>query len=529
MLSRKAVRIHFLAAAQGILFNAGGRGHAQESPAKAAPQQPSLSDTIQRLELQIQQLQSAVQQLKDEAQNYRSEAQALKQELQTTLDKVNSAERAQHQPAGNAQTSPDAQPAGGDQGVQERIARLEEDQELLNSRVDEQYQTKVEAASKHRVRLSGLVLLNVFSNGGNVDHLEVPGVALATNPTGTGATTGGSFAATVRQSQIGLEVYGPTFAGAKTRGDLVTDFFGEGPDTLNGAALSFLRLRTGTVRLDWPQTSLIGGTDILFFSPISPTSFASLCIPALSYSGNLWAWIPQVRVEHRWRVAEESTIELAGGILDPLTGETPPNEFLRFPGAGENSRQPGYAARVEWSRRAYNQPLAVGFGGYYNRENWGFNRTVDGWAATTDWSIPFGARFLLTGKLYAGRAIGGLGAGIGRSVVFNGPLIAPSTVVQPVPSTGGWAQLKFRPAAKLEFNVAGGQDNATASDLRSFTLAPGYFAANLARNRSEFVNFIYRPHSNLLLSTEYRTLRTFSVDGSSERANQLNLMMGIFF
>src|SRR5215467_882784 len=469
MLSRKAVRIHFLAAALGILFHAGGRSQAQESPAKAVPQQPPLSDTVQRLELQIQQLQSAVQQLRDEAQNYRSETQELKRELQTTLDKLNSSERAQHQPAGNAQISPGAQqPVDGDQRVQERIAHLEEDQELLNSRVDEQYQTKVEAASKHRVRLSGLILLNVFSNGGNVDHLEVPSVALATNPTGTGANTGGSFAATVRQSQIGLEVYGPTFAGAKTRGDLVTDFFGEGPDTLNGTVLGHLRLRTGTVRLDWPQTSVIGGMDILFFSPISPTSFASLGIPALSYSGNLWAWIPQVRVEHRWRVGEESTIELAGGILDPLTGETPPNEFLRFPGAGESSRQPGYAARVEWSRRAYNQPLAVGFGGYYNRENWGFDRTVDGWAVTTDSSIPFGNRFLLTGKLYAGRAIGGLGAGIGRSVVFNGPLIARSTVVQPVPSAGGWAQLKFRPAAKLEFNVAGGQDNATASDLRGF-------------------------------------------------------------
>src|SRR5215471_3344474 len=127
MLSRKAVRVYFLAAALGILFHSGGRSQAQESPAKAAPQQPPSSDTMQRLELQIQQLQSAVQQLRDEAQNYRSETQELKRELQITLDKLNSAERAQHQPSGNVQTSPDAQPADGDQRVQERIARLEED------------------------------------------------------------------------------------------------------------------------------------------------------------------------------------------------------------------------------------------------------------------------------------------------------------------------------------------------------------------------------------------------------------------
>jgi hypothetical protein len=526
---RNVSRIRFLAL--GVLLLAGGHSYAQQSASTSVPQEPPLGDTVHRLELQIQQLQSAVQELKDEARNYRSEAQDLKQELRLTLAKLNSAENAQRPPAGlpAPATGQPAQPEAGDQSLEGRVAHLEENQEILNGRVDEQYQTKVESASKHRVRLSGLVLLNVFSNGGNVDHLEVPGVALPTNPAGTGANTGGAFAATVRQSQIGLEVYGPTFAGAKTRGDLVTDFFGEGPDMINGAAFGHLRLRTGTVRLDWPNTSVVGGTDILFISPVSPTSFASLGIPALSYSGNLWAWIPQVRVEHRWRVAENSAIQLSGGILDPLTGETPTNEFLRLPGAGESSRQPAYAGRVEWSRRAHGQPLAVGFGGYYSRENWGFDRTVDGWAATTDWSVPFGERFLLTGKLYAGQAIGGLGGGIGRSVVFNGPLIVPSTVVQAVPTVGGWAQFKFKPTAKLEFNAAGGQDNATASDLRGFTLTPNYYAANIARNRSEFINFIYRPRSNLLLSTEFRTLRTFYVDGSSERANQLNLMMGVFF
>jgi len=65
--------------------------------------------------------------------------------------------------------------------------------------------------------------------------------------------------------------------------------------------------------------------------------------------------------------------------------------------------------------------------------------------------------------------------------------------------------------------------------VRGFTSAPGYFAANLTRNRSEFANFIYRPRSNLLFSTEFRALRTFAVDGSSQRANQLNLIMGVLF
>src|SRR5438094_4925474 len=43
------------------------------------------------------------------------------------------------------------------------VEKLQEDQELLNAKIDEQYQTKVETASKYRVRLSGTVLVNLFS------------------------------------------------------------------------------------------------------------------------------------------------------------------------------------------------------------------------------------------------------------------------------------------------------------------------------------------------------------------------------
>ncbi|HEV2986876.1 MAG TPA: hypothetical protein VG759_00430, partial [Candidatus Angelobacter sp.] len=335
--------------------------------------------------------------------------------------------------------------------------------------------------------------------------------------------------ATFRQSQFGLEVYGPTWAGAKTSGHFMADFLGEFPETVNGSVSGTLRIRTGMARLDWAHTSIVAGMDGIFFSPLYPTSYASLAIPALTYSGNLYGWTPQVRVEHRWAPSEYSAITLSGGILDPLTGETPPNEFLRVPGAGESSRQPAYASRLAWSRQLFGHTLSLGAGGYYSRQNWGFNRNINGWAATTDWTLPLGQYFTLSGKFYTGRAIGGLGAGIGRSVVFNGALTDPATIVRGLQSTGGWAQLGFKPLPKLEFNAAAGQDNVKASDVRGFTQTTGYFDADLNRNRSEFVNFIYRPRSNLLFSTEFRTLHTFSVTGNNNRANQLNLIMGILF
>jgi len=515
-----------------VLCLGNGKSWAQATPSQPVPATPSLEDSLRQLQTQIQQLQGAVREIREEAEHYREETQELKRELQSTRARLDAVAPAAKPVAGVTEAALDlssGQASASIPSADARVARLEEDQQLLDSKVADQYQTKVESGSKYRVKLSGILLFNMFSNTGNVDHIEVPNIAVPTNPSISSSQTGGNFGATFRQTQFGLSVYGPSVGGARTSADFVADFFGEAPETVNGPVSGHLRLRTGTVRLDWARTSVVAGLDSLFFSPGYPTSYASLGIPAFSYSGNLWGWLPQLRVEHHFSVSEHSTFTLSGGLFDPVTGEAPGNEFLRFPGAGESSRQPGYAARLEWSRPVSGQPLTIGFGGYYNRENWGFQRNVDGWVATTDWNLPLGHRFEVSGKFYVGRGIGGLGAGVGRSVVFDGNLNDPATRLQSLRSIGGWAQFKYKPTAKLEFNAAAGQDGAFADDVRGFTLAPGYFPANLTHNRSEFANFIYRPRSNLLFSTEFRTIRTFAVEGTSDRANQLNLAMGVLF
>jgi hypothetical protein len=510
---------------------------AQESAEKnSSATSATLNDSMRQMEAQIAQLQTLVYSLKDQVEHYRAETSELQHELQITQQKLSSitdsTKNTHPLPVGIA-LGQDPRPPGTTQAdeksVSERVARLEENQQLSEGKIDEQYQTKVESASKYRVKLSGLLLMNIFSSQGYVDHLEVPGVALATTPSQSGGNTGGSFGATFRQSEFGLQVFGPTLAGAKTRGDFVADFFGEFPETINGWSAGSLRIRTGTLRLDWPRTSIVAGLDSLFFSPSYPTSFAAVGIPALSYSGNLWGWLPQLRVEHQLISSAETTLTISGAIVDPLTGEAPPNEFLRQPGAGESARQPGYGGRLEWSRRVRGKPLVLGVGGYYNRENWGGQNNVNGWVATTDWDIPLTGTLSLSGKFYRGSAIGGLGAGIGRSIVFNGSLADHTAIIKVLPASGGWAQFKFKPAAKLEFNIAAGQDGIVAGDIRGFRSAPGYLNADLTRNRSEFANFIYRPRSNLLFSTEFRTLRTFSLEQNSVRANQLNLIMGVLF
>jgi hypothetical protein len=102
--------------------------------------------------------------------------------------------------------------------------------------------------------------------------------------------------------------------------------------------------------------------------------------------------------------------------------------------------------------------------------------------------------------------------------------------VLPLNSVGGWAQLKYQPLPKLEFNAAFGQDNPFAADIRYFgEQAQSYANPFLTRNRAGFGNVIYRPRSDLLLSLEYRRLQTFSIYDHSYEAGQLNMAMGILF
>lgn len=489
----------------GLLLLSGSiNGWTQTTSSPAAQPSDAMTDAVRELQAEVRELRTAVVELRSEAGQYRAETEQLRKELQATR-------------AASATAAPN-----GVTPLEERVSSLEESSQLLSSKVDDQYQTKVEAASKYRVRLSGIVLLNLFSNHGRMDSQETPTWAIPYIPNVSGQTLGASL----RQSEIGLEVFGPRLAGARTSGNLQFDFSGGSRNTPNGVNLGLVRMRVASIRMDWKDTSIVAGQDNTFFSPLSPTSFASLAIPAFSYAGNLWGWIPQVRLEHRFNLSEGQSVVLQGGILDNVTGELP-SAFAPFAQAGQSSGQPAYAGRVAWTRSVFGMPLTLGAAGYYSRQTWSMNQNVDGWAAMTDWSVPLARRVSLTGEFYRGRAIGGLGGAVGRSVLFSGNP-SPQGQVRALNSVGGWSQLKVIATSKLEFNGAFGVDNPYASDVRGFSVSPG-FPAPLLQNRSSLVNVIYRPRSDLLLSGEYRHLRTFDIDAGSPTADQVNLMMGILF
>jgi hypothetical protein len=493
----------------------------------AENQAEALERRLQNLQEQMSEIQSMMAAMQADLVRSRTEASELRRELE--VDRGLAARRLAENLSGTEGEVVLPEPGGSSQAdtdIAQRVQKLEEGQQLSNAKLEEQNQTKVESLSKYRVRFSGAVILNLISNTGLVDNLDFPSLVPAERP----IDPKGSFGASLRQSVLGFEVFGPEIKGARVSADLQFDFAGGFPNAPDGVTLGLARLRTGVIRIAGKETTLVAGQDTPFLSRLSPSSIASLAVPAFAYAGNLWTWTPQVRIEHRVNLTDNSSLLLQGGVLDPLTGEPPTAGYRRTPDAGEASRQPAYAVRTAWSHRLFRHELVFGVGGYYSRQNWEFHRNTDAWAGTTDWTVPLSDRWEISGEFYRGRALGGLGGGIGRSVVFSGPLTDPSTRVHGLNATGGWAQLKFRQTEKLEWNGAFGQDSSFARDLRLFPLSTqSYFDPSLARNRSAFLNFIYRPRSDLLFSVEYRRLQTISVSGNSEAAGHINVSMGVLF
>jgi hypothetical protein len=458
-----------------------------------------------------------VAQLSQELQQTRAELADSKrqiQELRQSVEELRKQFQAGHpsEPA----TAPVSEPT---------VAAADQDVGFLAAKVSEMHQDKVESASKYPVKLSGLILFNSYWNKGIVDSQDLPSLALPNFP---GAPSPG-IGATLRQTTLGLDVTGPRLFGAKSSAGAEIDFAGGSPTTTFGVANGLLRLRTAKLTLDWAHTSLTFGQDDPFFSPLSPTSYATVLEPAMSWSGNLWVWTPGVSLTHRIAVNAVSSIILQGGFLDPLTEEVPTFQD-RAPTAGEASRAPAIAGRIAFDHsKDLRFPFTLGFGGYRAQQQYPTFPTIASWTLNADFKAGFGKHVEISGEWYTGQAAGGLGGGIWTSVVYPEPA-GPYSAIHPLRSIGGWGQLKVIPASHFEINGAFGQDENYGRDLRFFPVSfSGEGFPAMQKNRTDLVNFIYKPSAVLLFAVEYRHLFTLPSSSTPHTGDQVNLAAGVHY
>ena len=142
----------------------------------------ALAGLVRDLEAQVQTLNSQLGDLRAEQERASAEALELRRELNAIKPQGAPPASGPLNPYGTPPVKESAGRSGPASSIappvpqtqEDRIAKLEEDQQVIEDKIDDQYQTKVESGSKYRLRLSGIALLNLFGNRGTVDNLDFP-------------------------------------------------------------------------------------------------------------------------------------------------------------------------------------------------------------------------------------------------------------------------------------------------------------------------------------------------------------------
>ncbi|QEE31371.1 YbaB/EbfC family nucleoid-associated protein [Terriglobus albidus] len=409
------------------------------------------------------------------------------QEMQRQLAELKQQLAASGAPATSGGTPP-SQPAA--------TPTLEERVDALESAVATHDSLKVESESKYPVSVTGLVLFNTFVNTHRVDVPATPTYALR-----GGGTTG----FTMRQTVLGIDARGPHLFGATSRAQIRTDFFGSATNSEYSAG-GLIRLRTARASLDWKNTEAFFSYDRTILVPDAPTSLASVAVPALSWSGNLWTWNPQVGVSQSIPLSPTSKLTLQTAFIDVGDPLLPSATSGSASTLAERSRWPGVQFRAGSSFGPADRETRFGLGGYFSPHRAADGSRFDAWAATADLHLPLGKYLLLTSNAYRGQALGGLGGGGYADFIYRD--YEGATALRPIDDVGGWAQLAIK-TGRFETNLAYGLDNPFSKQIRSRTAsssAPSY--SGLTRNSTVMLNTIYSPNAYLQFSLEYKRLQS---------------------
>jgi hypothetical protein len=354
----------------------------------------------------------------------------------------------------------------------------------------------------------GLVLMNAFHTTDNVNNSDVPQFAVPAGPAPEASTS----SATVRQSRVTVFALVPEFAGGAITGELDVDFFGGQQPSTGGRTFPLLRIRRAMAELTWNRVALLLGQESPPIAAVSPSSIASIGFPDFAGAGNLWLWIPQVRLSADLAPSKAGLrIGAEVAALAPTSGE-PQGAFTTQPDIAERSGRPFFQGRVRgrWGQGELAGELSAG--GHYG---WILDATggrVPSKALALSIWTPLGSRVDFRAEGFTGQALAGLGGGgIGQNMVLDGV---------PVEAVGGWAQLSLRPSEQWEIGGGAGIDDPEDDDLGE---------QSRLRNVALEGHLIWR-RLPAVVGIEVRHLRTrYRAPVDDLSATHINLGMGFEF
>lgn len=433
--------------------------------------------------LMFGQQKSEMQQILDRLEHLEQDNRALMDEVRA-LRKELAAGREQAQAPAVEQSQPP---------LEERVA-------VVERRAEELEQSKVASTQRLPVSLTGMVLFNAFLNGKSANGFQYPVLAGATSRDQVGG-------ATLAQTVLGLKFQGPQVPGGGTvSGSLFMDFFGGTTQSLN----HLLRIRVGSVEVNWKNQSLMVGQDKPIISPREPNSLAQVAVSPLTDAGNLWLWQPQARFEQRFNFGEETGLRAQVGVYQTGEGGNPiPNEFA----ASLMRARPALQGRFElWHDFGGGRRIEIA-PGFDTSSTHVLGRSLRSDAFSVDWMIRPLAKLDFSGMFFHGQNLAVMGA-LRQGLTFRG------NTVNAVHGTGGWAQVSFRATNRMTFNLLGGQEDDRNSDL---------LFGSIGKNQAYAANLIYRLGSNVLAGLEASQTRTSYIGTGTRLNNHYDLALAYLF
>ncbi len=131
---------------------------------------------------------------------------------------------------------------------------------------------------------------------------------------------------TARQSVFGivLNPADPSVRGWNTSVLAEFDLFGTTPADTNvpeDRVLNQPRLRKAFIQLQKGDFKLIAGQDSIIISPMDPISLSHVAYPLGFSAGDLFGWLPQVRVDYNRKWGHNTWTLFQFGVLRPAFGD----------------------------------------------------------------------------------------------------------------------------------------------------------------------------------------------------------------
>ena len=371
----------------------------------------------------------------------------------------------------------------------ERLRQAEAAIAALQTQMSEQAQGGARSRSGVRLEFTGRVMLKAFGNNRRVNNVDNPQFVLVDpDPAAVGIARRG-MGMSIRESRLGLRVDVPEVLRATFAGDIDVDFHGGQQPSSGGRTFPLARLRTARATLRWPSAHVLIGQESPLISGLNPVSLGDVGTPTFAAAGNLWLWLPQVRVGIE--TATRLRLGLQGAVLAPTSGDAA-GAFETDFDLAERSSRPFLQARASVSWGDADLTREIGCGVHEGRliAAVGVDPNRRSHAVGCDARIAIVEQLEIRGEYFRGEVLRGLGGGgIGQNFVTSVAGLGP------LASVGGWAQANFRPMSQLRIGAGFGIDDPDNLALRS-------------RNDAVAAHIIAQPSGPLFFGVEGRRVRT---------------------